>query len=128
MQRTMLTYSRGSLPSETVRATDLHTVGGTTLTSSRGSKLADQDLFTGEVWVGPEAIEVGLADGIGHLVPKMKEMFGDKVRLNVIGQRKSLFQRFGIGAASDVLGGIEDRTDTTCRAASGCQRLLVDQN
>ena len=87
----------------------IHTNFKNQITTSRGNKLAERDLFTGEVWVGPEAIDVGLADGIGHLVPKMKEIFGDKVRLNVVGQRKSLFQRFGIGAASDVIGGIEDR-------------------
>lgn len=75
----------------------------------RGARLADQDLFTGEIWVGEKAIEVGLADKIGHLVPAMKAEYGDKVRLNVIGQRKSLLSRLGIGAAADVVGAVEDR-------------------
>lgn len=75
----------------------------------RAGKLADRDLFTGEIWVGRDAIDVGLVDGVAHLVPKMKEMFGDKVNLVVHGQRRSLFQRLGIGTASDVLTGIEDR-------------------
>jgi len=81
------------------------------ISSRRGSKLADKDLFTGEIWVGQGAIDVGLADEIGHLVPKMKEMFGDKVRFNVQGQRRSIFQRLGFGVAADVLGGIEDRAE-----------------
>ncbi len=39
----------------------------------------------------------------------MKEMFGEKVNLVLHGQRRSMFQRLGIGTASDVLTGIEDR-------------------
>ncbi|SMX45876.1 Putative signal peptide peptidase SppA [Actibacterium lipolyticum] len=69
----------------------------------RGARLADDDdLFTGEVWVGAKATEVGLADGVGHLVPKMKERFGDKVRFVPYGMRRSLFQRIG----SQVFGGL----------------------
>jgi len=75
----------------------------------RGNRLADRDLFTGEIWVGADAIDVGLVDGVAHLVPKMKEMFGDKVKLVVHGQKRSMFQKLGIGTASDVLTGIEDR-------------------
>ncbi|MBV1864817.1 MAG: S49 family peptidase [Rhodobacteraceae bacterium] len=79
------------------------------ITARRAGKLADRDLFTGEIWVGQDAIDVGLADGVAHMVPKMKEMFGDKVNLVLHGQRRSLFQRLGIGSAGDVLAGIEDR-------------------
>ncbi len=77
--------------------------------SRRMGRLATRDLFTGEIWVGQDAIDVGLADGVAHLVPKMKEMFGDKVNLVVHGQKRSMFSRLGIGTASDVLTGIEDR-------------------
>lgn len=76
----------------------------------RGARLVDKDLFTGEIWVGEKAIEVGLVDGIAHLVPFMKDRFGDKVKFNVQGQRKSLMQRFGLSAAaSDVLSSVEDQ-------------------
>ena len=75
----------------------------------RGMRLADQDLFTGDIWVGQKAVDLGLADGVAHLVPKLKEIYGDKVHLSVQGQRRSLLQRFGFGAALDVVGGIEDR-------------------
>lgn len=77
--------------------------------SRRGARLADQDLFTGEIWVGTKSIEVGLADGIGHLVPKMKDIFGDKTRFSVHGQKKSLFRRFSTEIAQDALTVIEDR-------------------
>ncbi|MFT4715964.1 MAG: signal peptide peptidase SppA [Paracoccaceae bacterium] len=79
------------------------------VTSRRGTRLADQDLFTGEFWVGSTAIELGLADGIGHIVPKMKDIFGDKVCFAVHGQKRSIFRRFGTEIAGDALGLVEDR-------------------
>lgn len=78
------------------------------VTSRRGSLLSEEGLFTGEIWVGEKAVEVGLVDGVGHLIPFMKDRFGDKVQFNVQGQRKSLMQRFGVRAASDVFGSIEE--------------------
>ena len=75
----------------------------------RGARLADKDLFTGDVWVGEQAVALGLADGIAHLVPKMKELFGDKVRFAAHGPRRSLWQRFGASVLGDVMTGIEER-------------------
>ncbi|MBC6441991.1 MAG: S49 family peptidase [Rhodobacteraceae bacterium] len=75
----------------------------------RGVRLTDENLFTGEIWVGDRAVEVGLADKIGHLVPVMKEEYGDKARFNVMGQHQSLLARFGPGAVADVFGMAEDR-------------------
>ncbi|MGB0412015.1 MAG: S49 family peptidase [Pikeienuella sp.] len=75
----------------------------------RGAKLADADLFTGDVWVGQQAHDVGLIDGVAHLVPKMKATFGDKVRFNVVGQKRSLFQRLGAPGVEDVSNAIEER-------------------
>ncbi|MEC3862837.1 S49 family peptidase [Mesobacterium sp. TK19101] len=78
--------------------------------SRRGAKLADTpDLFTGEIWIGRSAVQVGLADGIGHLVPVMKDRFGDKVRFRRYGARKPLLMRFGAQAAQEALAGIEER-------------------
>lgn len=77
--------------------------------SRRGARLVDADLFTGEFWVGTKAIELGLADGIGHIVPKMKKVFGDKVRFSVHGQKKSILRRFGTEITSDALSMVEDR-------------------
>ena len=76
----------------------------------RGAKLADDPaLFTGEIWVGQTAVEKGLADGIGHLVPVMKERFGDKVRFRRYGPRKSLLSRFGARFIGDAIAGVEER-------------------
>lgn len=65
---------------------------------SRGAKLtSDLDLFNGQVFVGQKAVDVGLADGLGQLVPEMKSRFGDKVRFAVYGERRSVLQRLGLG-------------------------------
>lgn len=77
--------------------------------SRRGEKLSGDDLFSGDIWVGRQSVDVGLADGIAHLVPKMQELFGEDVKFNIQGQRRSWLQRLGIGTAADVLGAIEDR-------------------
>lgn len=75
----------------------------------RGSRLAEgRDLFTGEFWAGREAVELGLADGIAHLVPKMKALYGDKTRFVVHSPRRSLFRRLGLSAES-VLDAAEER-------------------
>jgi serine protease SohB len=78
----------------------------------RGAKLAeDPDLFTGEIWVGQAAVEIGLADGIGHLVPQMKARFGDKVQFRRFEQKKPLLTRFGTRALQGAIGEIEERAD-----------------
>ena len=75
----------------------------------RGSRLpTDRDLFTGEIWTGREAVELGLADGIAHLVPKMRALYGDKVRFLTYGQRVPLLRRFGL-SAGEWLGAVEER-------------------
>jgi serine protease SohB len=77
---------------------------------SRGDKLSqDVDLFTGEFWVGQIAVDLGLADGLGHLVPKMKERFGDKVKFSVYDQKRRFFQRIGMTMMSDAYALIEER-------------------
>lgn len=75
----------------------------------RGSKLADDPaLFTGEIWVGARAQEKGLIDGIGHMVPVMKDRFGDKTRFVTYKQRRPFLSRFGAQMASEALAGVED--------------------
>jgi serine protease SohB len=76
----------------------------------RGARLAESDdLFTGEFWVGQRGVDLGLADGIAHIVPKMKELYGDKVRFAKYGPKRSLFQRFGASLGAELTAGIEDR-------------------
>ena len=87
----------------------LHETFQEQIRSRRGKKLVERDLFTGEIWVGQGAVDVGLADGIGHLVPTMKERFGKKVKFRVYGQRKSLLSRIGASAVGGITHQIEER-------------------
>lgn len=52
----------------------------------RGQNLRaqDQELFNGAFWSGPRAHELGLIDGIADLRSRMKELYGEKVRLRAI--------------------------------------------
>ncbi len=88
----------------------MHNTFITQIKSRRGNKLPDDAaVFSGEFWVGQHGVELGLADGIGHLVPKMKEKYGDKVRLAVYGPKRRLLSRIGAQIAFDALDGIEER-------------------
>ncbi len=88
---------------------DIHAAFIDHVKARRGDKLADQDLFTGAFWTGAKGVELGLADGIGHLVPKMKELYGDKVRFAVHGPKKGLLSRFGAQIMEDVDLGLQER-------------------
>lgn len=88
----------------------LHDVFVGQVRARRGSKLRDDpDLFSGEVWIGERAVNVGLADGIGHLVPVMKARFGDMVRFRRFGQRRPFLSRFGLSLAEEATGLLEER-------------------
>ncbi|SFR60352.1 serine protease SohB [Yoonia tamlensis] len=89
---------------------DIHATFIAYVQSRRGPKLSgNPDLFTGEVFIGQKGIDAGLADGIGHLAPVMKQRFGDKVQFRRYGQRKSLLSRFGAQIVGDTVGSIEER-------------------
>jgi signal peptide peptidase SppA len=76
----------------------------------RGARLsADADLFNADIWVGQGAVDVGLVDGVAHVVPKLRALYGEKVRIVPLGQKRSLAQRFGLTLTDAVLGGIEER-------------------
>lgn len=77
--------------------------------AQRGTRLIGDKLFTGEVWVGKDAVDNGLVDGIAHLTPKMKELFGEDVKFTAFGQKTSLFKRLGLGSSADMLSGVEER-------------------
>ena len=76
----------------------------------RGARLADADLFNADIWVGQGAVDVGLVDGVAHLVPRLRMLYGDKVRLVPFGQKRSFLSRFGLNLASDALSAVEDHT------------------
>jgi len=78
----------------------------------RGDRLTEKtDLFTGEFWLGRRAVELGLVDGEAHLVPKLKALYGDKVRLRWYGRKKGLLSMFGMSLAKDAVAAVEERAD-----------------
>ena len=88
---------------------DMHVFFKDHVSTRRAGKLVDQDLFTGDIWVGQKSIDVGLADYLGHLVPTMKDRFGDKTKFRRFGQKKPFLSRFGAQIIDDAYGGIEER-------------------
>ncbi len=62
----------------------------------RGDRLPagrDDDLFSGAFWLGAEARELGLIDGLGDLRSVMRARFGKTVRLRLVNARTSWLQR-----------------------------------
>jgi signal peptide peptidase SppA len=106
---------------------DVHQTFIDLVRSRRGDRLdrADGvDLFTGEFWSGKRALELGLIDGISDLRSKMREIYGDEVRLKLVMPSTSWFRRrrsvfaegggfeFGFspgGFAADLISAIEAR-------------------
>jgi len=78
---------------------------------SRGEQILDKNIFTGEFWVGETAENLGLIDDIGHLIPTMKKLYGDKTEFYVQEKKKGLFSRFGIKIANETIGGIENHAN-----------------
>ena len=79
----------------------------------RGDRLSrEAELFEGDIWVGAQAVGLGLADGIAHPVPKLKEIYGDKVRLIPHKARRPFLSRlrFG-GGAAEAAGALLDAAE-----------------
>lgn len=80
--------------------------------SRRGARLSqDTPIFTGDFWAGRRAVELGLADGVAHLVPKMREIYGEKVRLVPLGVRRPFLQRLGAQTGEGLIAGAADRAE-----------------
>ena len=62
-------------------------------------KADEATLFSGEFWTGKRAQELGLIDGLGELRATLQSRFGANVHLPVIGPRRRLLSRFGLGAS-----------------------------
>lgn len=78
--------------------------------SRRGSRLNETpEMFTGAFWTGAKGVELGLADGIGHLVPKMKDLYGEKVKFAPYGPKKPLIPRLGAQVLADLDQSVEER-------------------
>lgn len=74
----------------------------------RGDLLRGENLFTGDFWLGEQAIELGLADELGHLVPTMRALYGEKIRFQPVTPRRPLLRRLGLPGVSEAMARIED--------------------
>ena len=61
----------------------------------RGDRLkaADDALFTGDIWTGNQALEIGLIDGLAEMRSEMRKRYGDKVKFHRAGVRRGLLTR-----------------------------------
>ena len=71
----------------------------------RGVKLADDpELFTGQFWTGIKGKELGLVDHLGDMRSFLKGRFGEKTKLRLITQPRSMF-----GLRSGATPGVAER-------------------
>ena len=101
---------------------DIHESFKRIVRERREGRLADDDdeLFSGAFWTGRRAQELGLIDGIGDLRSVMRERYGERVKLKVVGdERRWPWRRLGPGGdspgmpgewAAGVLGALEARS------------------
>ncbi len=90
--------------------TPLHDTFIAHVKARRGARLAEgADLFNADIWIGARAVELGLADGVAHLKPKLQALYGDKVRLLPLSPKRGLLARFGLAAADTALSTLEER-------------------
>src|SRR2546430_646716 len=80
---------------------------------SRGARLTgpEKDLFSGEYWPGRQAIELGLADGLGDPYAVLRQRFGDEVRMPLIAPERTFFGRPRPGVGIDALDLLAGRAD-----------------
>jgi signal peptide peptidase SppA len=85
--------------------TELHEMFREWVCSRRGDKLAaGQDLFTGEVWTGRKAAELGLVDRLGTMRGEVARRYPDAELVMVEG-RRPLLARLGLAPAAASLRG-----------------------
>ena len=123
--KAMLDPFRPEDPEDVVRLKGLqvkiHDVFVDLVRSRRGAKLNDSydDLFSGAFWVGAEAVDLGLVDGLGDIRSVMRQRFGEKVRFRMIEPARPpllgrLLGRRPLGQSSlidpgEVVGALEER-------------------
>ena len=84
---------------------DIHGAFREWVTSRRGDRLGeDPALFTGEVWIGRKAVDLGLADGIGTLRGVLDERFPDAEVESMHTPKPLLARLLGGGTAVDGAG------------------------
>lgn len=79
----------------------------------RGDRLRgddDDSIFSGEIWLGRRAVELGLIDGLGELTTLVRARYGKKVDIREIEEERGwLARHFSFGAA--VAAGKRDSED-----------------
>ena len=103
---------------------DVHDVFIGVVKERRAGRLMglDKELFSGAFWPAAQALELGLIDGIGDVRSRMRELYGDKVRLKLVPlERGGLISRLrgspgageavagGLSFADDVVSALEER-------------------
>ncbi|WP_410607409.1 S49 family peptidase [Amycolatopsis sp. lyj-109] len=92
--------------------TQLHDLFVSWVKERRGDRLTDaEDLFTGDVWLGAKALDLGLIDGLGSLRQIITERYPD-AEISVAEPKRPLLARLGIGApaaASAVLDAVTQK-------------------
>jgi signal peptide peptidase SppA len=88
--KAMLDPFRPEQPEDVARLKEIHARVHGAFTSlvraRRGERLKGdgETLFSGLIWSGAEAVDLGLVDGLGDLRSIMRERFGDKVVLKLV--------------------------------------------
>lgn len=74
---------------------DIHEAFKAQVRDRRGDRLkADEaTLFDGEFWTGSAAVDLGLADGIGHMRGVLRKKFGPDVKMRLVGPSRPWWQR-----------------------------------
>ncbi len=100
---------------------DMHEAFKDQVRARRGAKLKAEEgaLFSGEVFTGRRAFELGLVDGIGDLRGIMRQRYGEDIRLRAVEPERRRFALLGrlgwprrpdIGdVAGDLLARLEER-------------------
>jgi signal peptide peptidase SppA len=93
--------------------TELHQQFIDLVKERRNGKLtsADDDLFSGEVWTGKRALELGLIDGLGTMRGVLAQRYGD-AHIVTAEPRRPLLARLGIGGAAARFGLGESPVET----------------
>ena len=89
---------------------DIHHQFKAAVRQRRGERLvaSDETVFTGDIWAGERALELGLVDGLGDMRMIMRRKYGPDVRFMTVerpaGWLQRNFGRFVPGGVSDTYG------------------------
>lgn len=86
---------------------DIHAMFIDLVKKSRGKKLhgPEKTLFSGEFWVGEQALQYGLIDKLGDMKSVLRERYGKNVETPLIAPPSSWLSRKTPGVSADLLEG-----------------------